>query len=36
MNHYDMFLRLAFHVPFAFVPEPLAIGRFSENAKWFE
>ncbi len=35
MNHYDFFLRLSFHVPFAFVPKPLAIGRFSENAKWF-
>ncbi len=35
MSHYDMFLRLAFHVPFEFVPGPIAIGRFSEDAKWF-
>lgn len=35
MNHYDMFLRLSYHVPFAFVPKPVAVGRFSEDAKWF-
>lgn len=35
MSHYDMFLRLAFHVPFAFLAGPIAIARFSEDAKWF-
>ncbi len=35
MGHYDMFLRLSFYVPFAFVPGPVAIGRFSEQGKWF-
>jgi hypothetical protein len=35
MEHYDMFVRLAFHVPFAFVPGAVAVGRFSEQGKWF-
>jgi GT2 family glycosyltransferase len=35
MEHYDMFLRLAIHVPFAFVPGAVAVGRFSEGGKWF-
>jgi glycosyltransferase involved in cell wall biosynthesis len=35
MGHYDMFLRLSFYVPFAFIPGPVAIGRFSEQGKWF-
>ena len=35
MEHYDMFLRLALHVSFAFVSGPVAVGRFSENGKWF-
>ena len=35
MGHYDMFLRLSYHVPFVFVPGAIAIGRFSEDAKWF-
>jgi hypothetical protein len=30
-----MFLRLSFYVSFAFVPGPVAIGRFSEQGKWF-
>ena len=35
MEHYDMFLRLAFHVLFMFIRGPVAIGRFSEHGKWF-
>jgi hypothetical protein len=35
MEHYDMFVRLAFHVPVAFVPGAIAIGRFSKQGKWF-
>ena len=35
MGHYEMFLRLSFYVPYAFVPGPIAIGRFSADAKWF-
>jgi hypothetical protein len=35
MEHYDMFVRLAFHVPFAFVPGAVAVGRFSDRGKWF-
>lgn len=35
MEHFEMFLRLSFHVPFAFVPGAVAIGHFSEDGKWF-
>src|SRR6266511_337653 len=35
MEHYDLSLRLAFHVPFVFIRGPIAIGRFSEQGKWF-
>lgn len=35
MEHYDMFLRLAFHFSFAFIPGPVAVGRFSKSGKWF-
>ena len=35
MEHYGIFVRLAFHVPFAFVPGAVAVGRFSDRGKWF-
>ncbi len=35
MEHYDMFLRLSFYVPFVFTEGALAIGRFTEHGKWF-
>jgi glycosyltransferase involved in cell wall biosynthesis len=35
MEHYDMFVRLAFFVRFAFVTGPVAVGRFSRDGLWF-
>ena len=35
MEHYDMFLRLAFHSRFAFVAGPVAVGRFSYSGLFF-
>ena len=34
MEHYDMYVRLAFHVPFLFVPGVVAHGRYSQTGKW--
>ena len=34
-EHYEMCLRLAFHVPFRFLPGPVYIQRFSRHGKWF-
>lgn len=35
MEHYDMAVRLAFHVPWYFLPGPVAYGRFSLQGKWY-
>ena len=35
MEDYDMFLRLAFHVPFQFIPGVVAVYRFSSKGLWF-
>jgi len=35
MEHYDMFLRLAFHVPFLFVPGAVAIGHVNKEGLFF-
>ncbi len=34
MEHYDMYLRLAFHVRFLFMPVVVGHGRFSKSGKW--
>lgn len=35
MEHYDMFLRVAFHARWQFLNGPVAVGRFSTQGKWF-
>src|SRR4029453_10728364 len=35
MEHHEMYLRLAEHVPFLFIPGAIAIGRFSLRGKWY-
>jgi glycosyltransferase involved in cell wall biosynthesis len=34
MEHYDMYVRLAFHVRFLFMPVVVGHGRFSKAGKW--
>jgi hypothetical protein len=34
MEHYDMYLRLAYYVQFLFIPGPVAHGRYSTRGKW--
>jgi glycosyltransferase involved in cell wall biosynthesis len=34
MEHYDMYVRLAFHVRFLFMPVVVGHGRFSKSGKW--
>jgi glycosyltransferase involved in cell wall biosynthesis len=34
MEHYDMCVRLAFHVPFKFIPRPVYIHRFWKEGGW--
>lgn len=34
MEHYDMYVRLAFYVHFLFIPGVVAHGRFSKSGKW--
>jgi glycosyltransferase involved in cell wall biosynthesis len=35
MEHYDLFLRLAFHARWEFLPGPVGVGRFSREGLWF-
>lgn len=35
MEQYDLFLRLAFHTRWEFLPGPVGVGRFSREGLWF-